>query len=156
MFRTLILGMAAAVVCSAQSGGLMVGTYDSDALVVAYYKNSNPHFKKQMDALMAEQAKAKQAGDQEAMAKIEKKGGELQQLASQQLMGKAPIDNILEALRPALPEIARAAHVDLIVSQILYQAPGTDSVDITALLVEQFHPDEKTREMIRNMRVVQP
>jgi hypothetical protein len=118
---------------------LRVGTYQADSLVVAYYKNSNPYFKKEMDALRAEPAEVAQ-----------KKGAALQDRAHQQLTG-APIANILDALRPDFPEIARAAHVDLIVSQIVYRAPGTDTVDITDLLVERFHPDENTRQMIRTL-----
>ena len=147
MFRKSIstIAVAAALACVAaalqpeEHKGLRVGTYQADSLVVAYYKNSNPYFKKEMDALMAEPVEAR-----------EKKGAALQDRAHQQLAG-APIDNILEALRPALPEIARAVHVDLIVSQIVYRAPGADTVDVTNLLIEQFHPDENTRRMIRNL-----
>ena len=147
MFRKSIstIAVAAALACVAaalqpeEHKGLRVGTYQADSLVVAYYKNSNPYFKKEMDALMAEPVEAR-----------EKKGAALQDRAHQQLAG-APIDNILEALRPAPPEIARAVHVDLIVSQIVYRAPGADTVDVTNLLIEQFHPDENTRRMIRNL-----
>jgi hypothetical protein len=148
MFRKSIstIAVAATLACLAaafqkpeEPKRLRVGTYQADSLVVAYYKNSNPYFKKEMDALMAEPVEAR-----------EKKGAALQDRAHQQLAG-APIDNILEALRPVLPEIARAAHVDLIVSQIVYRAPDADTVDITGLLIERFHPDENTRRMIRNL-----
>jgi len=136
MFRKLNLAIVilAALPCVAQK--VRVGTFDRASLLVAYYKNSNPYFRKEMEALTG----------------AEKKGAGFQELAHQQLSGEAPIDNILEALRPALAEVAHTARVDQIAGQIVYQGVGVETVDITGALVERFNPDEKTREMIRSLR----
>ncbi len=61
---------------------------------------------------------------------------------------------MLGHIRDQLPDIARRAGVDVIVSKwaITYSAPGAKFVDVTDLIIEPFEPSERTRRIIRELR----
>ena len=67
---------------------------------------------------------------------LEAKGAQAQELAHLQLAGKAPLDNIMAHLEKGLPGVAKEAKVPVIVEKPLYQAEGTELVDVTALLTK--------------------
>ena len=127
-----------------------VGTFHTPSLVVAYYRSDA--WAQVLKAKMAERDQAKQAGATAKVAELEKWGASHQELAHQQLTGEAPVTNILAELKPAMAEIAESQHLDAIVQQPLYTAPNVDVVDITDALVAHFHPDEKTKSMIQDLR----
>jgi hypothetical protein len=68
------------------------------------------------------------------------------------------VDDILARIADRLPLVAREAGVDVLVSQwtLAYRAPGAELVDVTDRLVAEFHPDEATLELIRELRKREP
>lgn len=150
--RNLILAVGLIVFAAAGWGqvGARVGVFDERSLVLAYYRSSvsNQLVKAKVEELKV----AKAAGDAAKVAALEKWGAERQELAHRQLAGEAPITNILEYLKPLLPDVAQAAGVDVIPGSTLYLGTRVEKVDITDLLVARFNPDAKTLEMIEKMR----
>ncbi len=146
-----------------------VGTFDSRALAMAYYRSEA--FKRQMNGLRAEYEKAKAAGDEKRVKELEAEGssptwpdsGWPPTPAQQELIGKQgfstwPVDNILETIKAKIPEIAKQADVDVIVSKwdIVYQRSGVEFVDVTHLMVKPFDPDEKTLKIIQEIQKQDP
>jgi hypothetical protein len=68
------------------------------------------------------------------------------------------VDNILETIKAKIPEIAKQADVDVIVSKwdIVYQRSGVGFVDVTHLMVKPFDPDEKTLKIIQETQKQDP
>ncbi len=125
-----------------------VGTFDQTSIVVAYYRSSL--WSDTLKAKKAEFAAAQTAGDTAKANALQAWGGESQELAHQQLDGKAPITNILDALQPAFAEIEKSSHVSSVVpySSTINKA---DSVDVTGALLDWLHADETTRQLIKQL-----
>ncbi|HYG34380.1 MAG TPA: hypothetical protein VEC99_06325 [Clostridia bacterium] len=134
---------------STKSAENRIGVYNSRAVALAFYRSEawNAELKRQM----AERDKAKAAGDNQRVAALEKWGKESQDRAHRQTFGDAPIDNILAYMTNSLPQIKEQANVQTIAAR----APATGSaqtVDITAQMVKQFNPTEKTLKMIEDLK----
>jgi hypothetical protein len=118
--------------------------------VVAFYR-SNLH-EQNLRKMHQEQERAVAGGDEKKAEEIGKQGAALQELAHKQLAGDAPIDNILEALNERFPEIATAARVELIVEKPAYATDRVERVDLTDAIISAIMVDQKTLDMIRQMR----
>jgi hypothetical protein len=156
MKRILRMGLVAAVV-AAQCGVAQtakVGTFDRPSIVVAFYRS--PMWAAKLKDAMAERDKAKAAGDQKKIDELSKWGQDQQELAHKQLAGEAPIDNILETMKPMLAAVAAQAHVASIVPEV----PGADktaaTVDVTDLLLDQLRADAQTRQIVEQLRKTNP
>lgn len=125
-----------------------IGTFDQTSIVVAYYRSSL--WSDTINAKKAEFAEAQKAGDTTKANALQAWGEQSQQLAHQQLAGKASINNVMDALRPAFDEIEKSAHVSSVVpySSAINKA---DSVDVTGQLLDWLKVDEKTRELINQL-----
>lgn len=125
-----------------------VGTFDQTSIVVAYYRSSL--WSDTLKAKKAEFAEAQKAGDTAKANALQAWGDQSQELAHQQLEGKAPITNILDALKPAFEKIEKSAHVSSVVpfSSAINKA---DSVDVTGSLLDWLLADAKTRELINQL-----
>jgi len=66
--------------------------------------------------------------------------------------GEASLDDILEALAPALPEIARKAQLSLIAADVPHSDASVQMVDITGALLDWLKADERTQAIIAEMR----
>jgi hypothetical protein len=57
-----------------------------------------------------------------------------------------------------LPQVAKDAGVSLIVSkwEVAWQAPDAEYVDVTERLVEAFHPNDRVRKMIVDLKATTP
>jgi hypothetical protein len=126
-----------------------IGIYDSRAIVVAFvgsqvYKDSDG---KKMLEMQAEYNKAKSAGDLKGAAELEAWGKAQQVLLHKQGFSTTPVDDILVHIKDQIPEIAKAAGVDLIISkwdkETLAKHKSAELVDITIALVKAFHPTER-------------
>ncbi|MGA3020029.1 MAG: hypothetical protein ABSF62_23160, partial [Bryobacteraceae bacterium] len=95
---------------------------------------------------------AKKANDTGKVRDLEAWGSTHQELAHRQLAGEAPITDILEALAPGLPEIARRAGVKLIAPDLAFADPSVQTVDITDLLMDYLKADARTLEIVRALR----
>ena len=125
-----------------------VGTFDQTSIVVAYYRSSL--WSDTLNAKKAEFAEAQKAGDTAKANALQAWGEQSQELAHQQLDGKAPITNILDALQPAFAEVEKSAHVSSVMPYTT-ATNKTDSVDVTGLLLDWLKADETTRQLINQL-----
>ena len=81
-----------------------------------------------------------------------------QELAQKQSFSTWPVDNILKIIEEKIPEIAKQADVDLIVSKwdIVYQRSGVEFIDVTDVMVKLFNPDEQMLEMLEQIKKQDP
>ena len=150
------MGLVAAVV-AAQCGvaqTVKVGTFDRSSIVVAFYRS--PMWSAVVQEKKTEMQQAKAANDQKKIDELNKWGGDSQELAHRQLAGEAPIDNILEMMKPMLATVEAQAKV----ASIMPEVPGTDktaaTVDVTDLLLDQLQADSQTRQMVEQLRKTKP
>ena len=144
---TILLAIAAPY--SSGQNRTRIGTYDSRALVVAYYRSDS--WAKQLNAKIAERDQARAAGDTKKVAELEKWGKEHQEFTHRQLAGEAPLTNILDELKPWLAEVATTAKVEAIVPELLYSSANIEVVDVTEALIAYFSPDQKTLKIIHDL-----
>jgi hypothetical protein len=134
---------------------MRVGTFDSRAVALAYYRKfyRSPEFAARLKKLQQERDVAKAAGDAEAVKRLEAEGRGMQDQSHAQVFGSAPIDDILAKVKDELPKIAKQAGVDLIVSKwsLTYRAADAEFVDVTELLAKLFQPDEATWKMLHEL-----
>jgi hypothetical protein len=132
----------------ASGSTVVVGTFDSRALAMAYYK-SEAHAQYVKD-LKAQHEKAKAAGDEDRVKELSAEGEASQELAHKQGFSTWPVDDILEKIKGKIPEIAEQAGVDIIVSKwdIVHKRADVEFIDVTVLMVQPFNPDEETLKLI--------
>ncbi len=136
--------------------GVRVGVYDSRAVAVAYF--ASDLFREQMAPLREEYDAAKAAGNDERVKEIDARMQARQAVAHRQGFGTAPVDDILSHIKDGLPEVAKSAGVDVIVSKwaINYSAADASLIDITDEMVAPFNPDERTLKIIADLRTKAP
>jgi len=136
------------VVPGAISQSSRIGTFDRQAIVVAYY--GSPQWAATLREKQAEMVEAKRANDQAKVQQLNAWGGQAQELAHEQLAGEAPITNIMDALQPAFQQIETSAKVASVVP-----CPRADikspTVDVTPQLLDWLKADAKTRKMIQEL-----
>jgi hypothetical protein len=139
---------------------LRVGTFDSRAVALAYYRKHlrSPEFTAHIKKLKEERDRAKAAGDNQKAKRLEAEGRAGQEHTHSQVFGSAPIDEILAKIKDRLPEIAKQAGVDVIVSKwnLAYRSPDAKFVDVTEPLAKLFQPDEGTMKLLRELPKHQP
>lgn len=135
---------------------LRVGTFDSRALASAYYRSES--FSHQLQELQAEYDKAKAAGDDKRVRKLEAESSARQELIHKQVFSIWQVDNILEEIEGEMPKIAAQADVGDIISKwtmVCYQS-RFEFIDVTDLMVKPFKPDEQTLKMIEEIQKQDP
>ncbi|MGA2771821.1 MAG: hypothetical protein ABSG26_13500 [Bryobacteraceae bacterium] len=142
--------IAALAVAQAPAQTVRVGTFHKASIVVAFYRS--PLWAESLKAKMAEMAVAKAANDTKKVQELDAWGNAHQETAHQQLAGEAPITNILEALAPGLPEIAKKARVAMIVADLPYADSSVETVDVTDMLLDWLKADERTRTIVRGLQ----
>ncbi len=138
-----------------------VGTFDSRAVAIAYYQS--PRFKQRMEGLKAAYEQAKAAGDEKTVKAMEAASATpvwpdvgwppsqaQQAMIEKQGFGTWPVDNVLVQIKDQLPEIAKQAGVDLIVSKwaIVQQQPGLEFVDVSAALIKAVNPEADAQKLV--------
>ena len=146
-------GEAAAKAGPAAKPGVRVGVFESRAIAVAF---AHSGFNTEVEKLTAEYDQAKAAGDEKRMAAVKEKASKRQDRLHRQGFGREPVDNLLVHVRGRLPRVCEEARVDLIASGIVHAMPGVERVDVTDLLVREFHPDESTLKMIEDLKKHEP
>jgi len=127
---------------------VVVGTFDSRAVAVAYVQSDA--FRTYLVAQRADVAqvleRARSAGDEELVAELDALGPAMQKRLHEQGFGAAPVDDIIARIEEKLPDIARKAGVDVIVSKwtLTYRGPETEFIDVTGLIAAEFNPNERT------------
>ncbi len=118
---------------------LRVGVYDSRAIAIAYAPSEyNP-----VAEMMGEMKKAKEAGDIERIKELEEWGPRHQRQLHRQGFGRVPVTDLLEHVKDRLPEVAKAAGVDVIAFECNYIGSDVEKIDITRELVMLFDPSDK-------------
>ena len=131
-----------------------MGTFDSRAVAVAYVQSDA--FGNYLVAQQTDVAKvlerAKTAGDETLVAELDALGPTMQKRLHEQGFGTAPVDDIIARIMDKLPNIAKEAGVDVIVSKwtLTYRSPAAKFVDVTGLIAAEFDPDERTLKMIQS------
>jgi hypothetical protein len=152
--KSLNLAMLALIpalaVAQAPAQTVRVGTFHKASIVVAFYRS--PLWAETLKAKMAEIAAAKAANDSKKVQELGAWGNAQQERAHQQLAGEAPITNILEALAPGWPEIAKKARVTMIVADLPYADSSVEKVDVTEMLLDWLKADERTRTIVRGLQ----
>jgi hypothetical protein len=169
ILRVAVLGASVAVLMAAVGGDgsarasgegareaacQRVGVFDTRAVALAYGR-SEP-FLQWVRELHAEADRAKAEGDEARLKELEREGAGQQERLHRQVFGDAPIDDILERMEGDLAGVAEAAGVDLIVGDVLYRSDSAEVVDITLEMAATFHPDEKTLEILAQLRRTPP
>jgi hypothetical protein len=139
-----------------KGSALRIGTFDSRALAMAYYRSDA--FKDELKEMHAQLKKAKTEGDEQLARELAAEGPALQELIHKQGFGTWQVDNLLEKIKAKIPDIAAQADVDVIVSKwnIVYQLPAVKFVDVTDLMVKPFDPDEATLTVIKDIQKQDP
>lgn len=135
---------------------LRVGTFDSRALAMAYYRSAA--FQVELKEMHAQLEKAKAEGDEQLARELAAEGPALQELIHKQGFGTWQVDNILEKIKAKMPEIAAKADVDVVVSKwnIFYQLPEVKFIDVTDLMVKPFDPSKETLTVIKEIQKQDP
>lgn len=122
----------------------VVGTFDRSSIVLAYYRS--PLWSAILADRRFELKTVKAANDTARAKELEKYGGESQNLAEQQVWGKAPIDNILAVLQPEFKELSSRMKLSDIVDSGSAD-PKAATVDVTSLLMDWLKASLETRKM---------
>lgn len=136
--------------------GVVVGTFDSRAIAITYYRTEATA--SYFEDLKTEHAEAVESGNKERVKELEAEGQASQELIHKQSFGTWPVDNILEIIEGKIPEIAKQADVDLIVSKwnIVYKHSGIEFMDVTDVMVNLFNPDEQTLGIVEQIKMQNP
>jgi hypothetical protein len=128
-----------------------VGIFDSRAVACAWGRSKV--FQKQIRDMRAEHKKAEAEGNTKRMSELEKEAPKRQDRMHKQVFGNEPIDDVLKKIEKNLPEIAKSAGVDMIVSkwEIAYQKKSAKFVNVTWEMVNLLEPDEETVKVIRQL-----
>lgn len=126
----------------------VVGTFDKTSIVLAFYRSPL------WAAILADrrfELNAVKASNDTARAKeLEKYGAESQDLAMRQLVGRAPIGNILAVLQPEFKELSSRMKLSAIVDSSAAD-PKAATVDVTSLLMDWLKASSETRKMAEEM-----
>ncbi len=135
---------------------LRVGVYDSRAITIAYCHSR--YSDNVIAARSKEKEQAEDAQDSEAVQRIEQSMKHLQLKRHLQGFGTAPVHDLLKCIEKQIPEIARRAGVDVIVSkwEFDYLAGDAETTDVTMSLVEALEPTEKAIGWIRQIMDMKP
>jgi hypothetical protein len=129
---------------------LRVGTFDQQSVVVAYYR-SEINLRHHQEMVEAHKA-ALDAGDTKRAKKLEKQGADQQDLAMQQMLNKAPIDNVIGWTNELLSGVAAAAGVDVIVIGKVVHPADVQPVDVTEQYLAALKADDATRKVIAELK----
>jgi len=156
-FSVLILAVLLSAAASiAASEPIMVGTFDSRCVALAYYRTGA------LDEIVSEldfdMDEAVEAGDSVRIQELEDFGSSMQEMMHGQVFSTGDIDEIITEIWTDLPAIAEANEVDIIVSiwDVTYINEGAEFVDVTEDIVMLFDPDEEVLEIIDEMYRVPP
>lgn len=135
---------------------LKIGTFDSRVVALAYRNSSQGMAETRQ--LMQEFKRAQDAKDQEQIGKLQALGPSRQHLAHQQVFSNASIVDIVPKFRDAIPAIAKKHGVALVVSkwEVVYAAPGIETVDVTRDIVDFFGTTPKVEQWIDAMKKQEP
>lgn len=135
---------------------LKIGTFDSRAVAIAYYNSKD--FKHTIESSMSDMKAAEENGDKKAIAKI-KRGRSLQQaIKHEQGFGKGSINDIIEKIKDKIAALGKKENLTAIISkwEVVYNSAEVELVDITERVVDLFEPNERMKEMTKEVLMSEP
>jgi len=133
---------------------VVVGTFDSRAVAVAYVQSDafGGYLVAQQTDVAQVLERARTAGDEALVAALDALGPAMQKRLHEQGFGTASVNDIIARIEDELPNIAKEAGVDVIVSKwtLTYRSPAAKFIDVTNLIAAKFDPDERTLKMIQS------
>jgi hypothetical protein len=147
LLLVLTLAVSASLV-SAQSG--KVGTFDSQSILIAFY--GSPLWAAELKAKSLELEQARRANDRKKIDELQRWGFDSQELAHKQFAGEAPLTNIMEILKPVLASVAARAHVATVRPRLESDKSSVQTVDVTALLLDELEASPRTRQIIQELQ----
>lgn len=141
--------------CQTSKAAVRIGTYDSRAIAIAYYRSGHLS---EMTGLQTEYAKAKAANDDKRAKELEAAGIAWQELLHEQAFSTGSISNIIATIKDKLPAIAKEAGVALLASKwdVTYRDSAVEYVDVTMSLVKLFNPGEQVMKLIEDLKTQDP
>jgi hypothetical protein len=143
-----------------QGPSVVVGTFDSRAVLIAYVRSGEfkSYLAAQKENIEQAAERARTVGDRALVEELDALGPAMQRRIRQSGFGTAPIDDIIARIKDKLPDIAKQAGVDVIVSKwtLTYKSPEAKFVDVSLLLANGFDPDEETLKAIRGIMAQEP
>ncbi len=146
--------------CSAraqvQTNRFRVGVYDSRAVAVAWANSTE--FQATLKSIEAAHQKAKVAQNEKRCQEIEAQMKARQHRAHEQAFSTGSVAAIMARVKEHLPEIAKQADVQIIVSkwELNHQAATVEVVDVTDQLVARFHVSERGLKWCREIQQKPP
>ena len=129
-----------------------IGVYDSRAIAVAYAPSRfNPVREK-----MAELDAAKAGGDKAKVKELETWGKEHQRMLHFQGFCRVPVSDLLEPVKDRLQQLAADQNLAAVVMSCDVVSADVEVVDVTDQIVELYDPSDRTRDMVRQVRDVEP
>jgi hypothetical protein len=126
-----------------------IGVYDTRAVALAWGRSKA--FNGHLAEVRAEYDAAKKAGDEKHLKEIDDRMRNAQDKMHWQVFSDWNINDILEVIKPNYAEIARKAGVVALVPKVSFADDSVEAVDVTMAMVEQFAPDQKTVQMMKEM-----
>jgi len=128
---------------SAQTNRMRVGVYDSRAVAVAW--GNSTEFKEALKPIETEFRKAKESKDEKRAKELDGQMKLQQRRAHEQAFSTGSVAPIMERIKDRLPDIAKQAGVQIIVSkwELNHQSSEVEVVDVTEKLVALFHVSER-------------
>ena len=154
----LVMGVFAVSTAPAQSqpNALRIGVYDSRAIAIAY--GGSADFQRVLQSAHKEYDAAKQAKNDGQMQAVKDRMKLQQRRLHEEGFSTGSVAPIMATLKDVLPEVARQADVQLIVSkwELNEQSPDVTVVDVTDQLVALFHPSEKVLKWVKSIEAQPP
>ena len=140
------------VFAQTQTNKVRIGVYDSRAVAIAYANSAEG--RESMKTAQTDYQKAKATKDEKKMKEIESRMKLQQRRLHEQGFSTGSVSSTMAKVKDALPEVARKAGVQAIVSkwELNYQSPEVEVVDVTDELVALFHVNEKGREWAKQIK----
>ena len=137
---------------------LRIGVFDSRAVAIAFYNSkfsSNQQIFTTLDSQMEE---AKEKDDKEAIAKIEREATLRQAMMHQQGFGDGSVNNITGTIKDKMDQLAKNENLAAIVSkwELVFSGTDIELVDITVKVVDFFEPNERMKEMTKEVMLSEP
>ncbi len=133
-----------------------IGTFDSRAVAIAYYNSKD--FKNTIESSMLDMKTAKEKGDKKAIAKIERENSLRQAMMHEQGFGRGSINNIIDLVKDKIAVLAKNENLTTIVSkwEVVYSGADVKLVDITEKIVDLFEPNERMKQMTKEVLKSEP
>lgn len=140
----------------AQSVKPVIGVYDSRQVVLAYF--SSPAGKEWKKNLDMRSDSAQKAGDTSKLRSLSIEAMSYQHLLHQMCFSTASVSMVLEPYKSKLPELAKKAGVDILVSKynLNFISPDLKTVDVTAAVVKLFNPPANVEQTLKEIEKTEP